>query len=159
MSEPKSPITSLSGFSGRLPESVWQALRKPFKQGDITFVPIARDSSMSCGICLAAPRASSVYKRLNDVLGPEGWSLTFSQVQTLYTCRLRIGRSVREGHSRFTYDEKSSRDLALLEALSGYGILSEMYDKGPMLLRIHGGKIVDMDDVAEKLVALGAIES
>jgi len=151
--------TDPSDFPGDIPMGVWSMLQAPFDESDVELNDVQVDSKNGRGLGRPVVDESALISRLNRILGPEGWSLEFSDEGAgTYHCRLHIGSAFRDGIAQGT-SPLASCVQALRVAMRSFGIGVGLH--GPPNIYVETddqGHISNLPQIISELEDLGAVK-
>lgn len=157
--EEESEGTDPSNLPGEIPLGVWSMLQAPFDQSDVQLDDVQVDSKNGRGLGRPVVDESALISRLNRILGPEGWSLEFSDEGAgTYHCRLHIGSAFRDGIAQGRSPLASCLQ-ALRVAMRGFGIGVGLH--GPPNIYVEKdaqGHISNFQEIISELADLGAVK-
>lgn len=146
-------------ISGHLPPELWSTLRGPFDPSDVRLINIRTDTKYGRGLAQPVVKESALIHRLNETLGPEGWSVEFHREGSQeYRCRLHIGSAFRDAIAE-EGEHLDSCLQALRLAARQFGIAAGLH--GPPDIYVEkdeDGNIKNFDQIIEELRDAGAVK-
>ncbi len=106
---------------------IWAALSRPFSFDTIHIKVLTTNQDKTRGLIVPFVDARAVMDRLDEVVGPGGWSDSYSPLENgAVRCSLRVGKATKEDVGQGE-DAKSAFSDALKRAAVKFGVGRSLY--------------------------------
>lgn len=143
---------------GQFSPEVWSALQSPFDPSAVKLVDLQLDTKYKRGLARPVVSESALLRRLNGILGPEGWSVEFTpEGPETCRCRLHVGSAFRDAIAEGTGRLDTCLQAFRLAARE-FGIAAGLH--GPPNIYVEkdeNDNITNFDQIIEDLREAGAV--
>lgn len=136
---------------------IWAALSRPFSFDEIKVKVLATNREKTRGLVVPYVDARAVMQRLDDAVGPGGWSDSYDVISDgVVRCRLTVAGVTKEDVG-LGDDPKSAFSDALKRASVKFGCSRTLYDAEKVWADLDNrGQIVNPEDVKQRILPRGA---
>jgi hypothetical protein len=133
---------------------IWAALSRPFSFDAVHIKVQATNREKTRGLIVPYIDARAVMDRLDEVVGPDGWSDSYTPLEGgAVRCSLRIGKAIKEDVGQGD-DAKAAFSDALKRTAVKFGVSRYLYDSEKIWADLNErGQIVSPSEVKQRVLS------